>query len=158
MGKKQSNPPPPGIKFRPDPPSRPPYIRTAIKRPTGNNDIFPPPQGDSGIRNTINPYYSNKINNIDERLVLVEQTLAKLLIKHETEYNSRISQISHLRQYRSIIDHDVAFIIDENRELKEKIEKLEHFRDTTVGLWATDKPDLISNNLKEKYHLFEIKE
>lgn len=34
------------------------------------------------------------------------------------------------------------------------IKELEHHRDTTVGLWATDRPDLIKD---DKNLLFEIK-
>lgn len=37
-----------------------------------------------------------------------------------------------------------------------KIKKLEHHRDSTVGLWATDKPEKIPENIKHLF--FEIKE
>lgn len=36
----------------------------------------------------------------------------------------------------------------------ERVKELEHHRDTTVGLWATDRPDLIDD---PKKLLFEIK-
>ena len=38
-------------------------------------------------------------------------------------------------------------------DASERISKLEHFRDTTIGLWATDRPDLIDD---PKKLLFEI--
>ena len=38
--------------------------------------------------------------------------------------------------------------------LDEYIKSLEHHRDTTVGLWATDRPDLIED---PKNIMFEIK-
>ena len=40
-------------------------------------------------------------------------------------------------------------------DASERISKLEHFRDTTIGLWATDRPDLIDD---PKKLLFEITE
>ena len=39
----------------------------------------------------------------------------------------------------------------------EELKSLKHHRDSTVGLWATDRPELITDMRKEKYHLFEIK-
>jgi len=40
------------------------------------------------------------------------------------------------------------------KEAEEHIKKLEHHKDTTVGLWATDNPKLIND---PKNMLFEIK-
>jgi hypothetical protein len=39
------------------------------------------------------------------------------------------------------------------KEAEEYIKKLEHHRDTTVGLWATDRPDLVKDTKKI---MFEI--
>lgn len=58
---------------------------------------------------------------------------------------------------------NVGFYRTQHHEALEKwakkaeahIKKLEHHRDTTVGLWATDRPDLITD---PKNILFEIKE
>ena len=38
-----------------------------------------------------------------------------------------------------------------------ELQALKHHRDTTVGLWATDRPDLFTDEEKEKFHLFEVK-
>lgn len=40
-----------------------------------------------------------------------------------------------------------------NRQLKELL----HHRDTTIGLWATDRPDLLTDEEKKKCYLFEIR-
>ena len=40
------------------------------------------------------------------------------------------------------------------KKASQYIKKLEHHRDTTVGLWATDRPDLVTDTKKM---LFEIK-
>lgn len=37
----------------------------------------------------------------------------------------------------------------------DQIKELEYHRTTTVGLWATDRPDLIPDNIKDLF--FEIK-
>lgn len=42
---------------------------------------------------------------------------------------------------------------EEKDELAKYINKLEHHKDTTVGLWATDRPDLIKD---EKEVMFQI--
>lgn len=38
------------------------------------------------------------------------------------------------------------------------MKQLQHFKNSTVGLWATDRIDLFTYNDKEKYFMFEIKE
>lgn len=38
-----------------------------------------------------------------------------------------------------------------------EIEQLRHFKDTVIGLWATDRPDLFTDEEKEKFHLFQLK-
>jgi len=40
-----------------------------------------------------------------------------------------------------------------NKQLKELL----HHRDITIGLWATDRPDMLTNEEKEKCFLFEIR-
>jgi hypothetical protein len=47
-----------------------------------------------------------------------------------------------------------AYEIEKRSELHEQNIKLTHHKDTTVGLWATDRPDLIPDNIKELF--FEI--
>jgi hypothetical protein len=42
------------------------------------------------------------------------------------------------------------------KELTE-INKLRAFKDTVTGLWATDRPDLLTEEEKEKCHLFQLK-
>ncbi len=39
----------------------------------------------------------------------------------------------------------------------EQILELQHFKTTVVGLWATDRPDLLYDEEKLRCHLFEIK-
>lgn len=41
--------------------------------------------------------------------------------------------------------------------IEEKLKKLQHFKDTTIELWATDRPDLLTKEEKQKCHLFQIK-
>lgn len=38
------------------------------------------------------------------------------------------------------------------------MKKLLHHKETTVGLWATDRPDLFSKDQLEKFYMVEIKE
>jgi hypothetical protein len=38
-----------------------------------------------------------------------------------------------------------------------ELEQLRHFKDTVIGLWATDRPDLLTDEEKERCHLFQIK-
>jgi len=42
-----------------------------------------------------------------------------------------------------------------NEPLLSEVKKLLHHKDTTVGLWATDKPEMIPHALKEEY-FFQI--
>lgn len=44
----------------------------------------------------------------------------------------------------------------EVQSIEERIKRLEHHKDSTVGLWATDRPDLIPENIKDLF--FEIRE
>lgn len=41
-------------------------------------------------------------------------------------------------------------------QFEKEYKNLQHHKDTTVGLWATDRPDLIPQELKEKL-FFQIK-
>ena len=43
------------------------------------------------------------------------------------------------------------------KEAEEYIKKLEHYRDTTVGLWATDRPKLVSDPKKLMFQIRSIK-
>lgn len=47
-----------------------------------------------------------------------------------------------------------SYQVEKVSNLKGQNLKLEHHKDTTVGLWATDKPDLIPQEIKELF--FEI--
>jgi hypothetical protein len=58
---------------------------------------------------------------------------------------------SYIRLY---ICGKYSYIVEKQSEMKEQNKKLEHHKDTTVGLWATDRPDLIPKEIKEL--LFEI--
>ena len=44
-----------------------------------------------------------------------------------------------------------SYVVEKKSEFKEQNEKLLHHKDTTVGLWATDRPDLIPNEIKEMF-------
>ena len=44
-----------------------------------------------------------------------------------------------------------SYIIEKQSEIKEQNIKLMHRKDTTVGLWATDRPDLIPENIKDLF-------
>ena len=39
------------------------------------------------------------------------------------------------------------------KELLEEAKKLEHHKDTTVGLWATDRPDLVDDPKKIMFRI-----
>ena len=47
-----------------------------------------------------------------------------------------------------------SYIVEKQSEMKEQNIKLMHHKDTTVGLWATDKPDLIPESIKD--YFFQI--
>jgi hypothetical protein len=44
-----------------------------------------------------------------------------------------------------------GYIVEKQSELKEQNKKLMHHKDTTVGLWATDRPDLIPESVKDLF-------
>jgi len=44
-----------------------------------------------------------------------------------------------------------SYVITKRADIVEENKKLQHHKDTTVGLWATDRPDMIPDELKEKY-------
>lgn len=58
---------------------------------------------------------------------------------------------SYMRLY---IAGKYAYEVEKQSEMKERNNKLEHHKDTTVGLYATDRPDLIPEELKSLF--FEI--
>jgi hypothetical protein len=43
------------------------------------------------------------------------------------------------------------YVIEKQSELKEQNKKLLHYKDTTMGLWATDRPDLIPESIKDLF-------
>lgn len=55
---------------------------------------------------------------------------------------------SYMRLY---ICGKYKYQVVQNSDMKEQNKKLLHYKDTTVGLFATDRPDLIPNEIK---HLF----
>lgn len=44
-----------------------------------------------------------------------------------------------------------SYVVEKQSELKEQNKKLLHHKDTTVGLWATDRPDLIPESVKDLF-------
>ncbi len=44
-----------------------------------------------------------------------------------------------------------SYIVEKQSEIKEQNIKLMHHKVTTVGLWATDRPDLIPENIKDLF-------
>ena len=44
-----------------------------------------------------------------------------------------------------------SYIVEKQSEMKEQNIKLMHHKDTTVGLWATDRPDLIPGNIRDLF-------
>jgi hypothetical protein len=44
-----------------------------------------------------------------------------------------------------------SYIVEKQSEMKEQNIKLMHHKDTTVGLWATDRPDLIPESIKDLF-------
>ena len=47
-----------------------------------------------------------------------------------------------------------SYVVEKQSDLKEQNSKLLYHKDTTVGLWATDRPDLIPKEIKDMF--FEI--
>jgi hypothetical protein len=45
-----------------------------------------------------------------------------------------------------------------NRSIKDQTAELIHHKDTTCGLWATDRPDLIPSDIKELFFQIDFKE
>jgi|GEM_PF-5693066 len=48
-----------------------------------------------------------------------------------------------------------SYIVEKQSEIKEQNIKLLHHKDTTVGLWATDRPDLIPSEIKKLFFQIE---
>lgn len=58
---------------------------------------------------------------------------------------------SYMRLY---ICSKYSYEVEKQSEMKEQNKKFEHFKDRSVGLWATDRPDLIPESIKDLF--FEI--
>jgi len=50
------------------------------------------------------------------------------------------------------------YVVEKQSDLKEQNKVLLHHKDTTVGLWATDRPDLIPDNIKNLFFQIEFKD
>jgi hypothetical protein len=57
----------------------------------------------------------------------------------------------------SLDDFANGAVQDEIRSALRELEKLRHYKDSTVGLWATDRPDMFENIDIQKHHMFELK-
>ena len=55
---------------------------------------------------------------------------------------------SYMRLY---IVGKYAYEVEKQSKMKERYNKLEHHKDTTVGLYATDRPDLIPEEIKSLF-------
>ena len=55
---------------------------------------------------------------------------------------------SYMRLY---IAGKYAYEVEKQSEMKERNNRLKHHKDTTVGLYATDRPDLIPEELKSLF-------
>jgi hypothetical protein len=55
---------------------------------------------------------------------------------------------SYMRLY---IVGKYSYEVEKQSEMKEQNIKLMHHKDTTVGLWATDRPDLIPESIKDLF-------
>lgn len=55
---------------------------------------------------------------------------------------------SFLRLY---VHKEYKYTIEKESDLYAKLKRLEHHKDTTVGLWATDKPELIPQEIKDLF-------
>lgn len=49
------------------------------------------------------------------------------------------------------LNESMRNLLKKNAELKNEVKRLEHFKTTTLGLWATDRPDIIPEDLKKEY-------
>lgn len=56
---------------------------------------------------------------------------------------------------RLYIATEYNYMVEQNPIIESKLKDLEHHKDTTVGLWATDKPELIPESLKDMFFLIE---
>ncbi len=55
---------------------------------------------------------------------------------------------SYMRLY---IVGEYSYEVEKQSEVKEQNVKLGHHKDTTVGLWATDKPNMIPDEIKDLF-------
>jgi len=52
---------------------------------------------------------------------------------------------------RCYINGIYSYVVEKQSDMKVQNNKLLHYKDSTVGLWVTDRPDLIPDDIK---HLF----
>ena len=62
---------------------------------------------------------------------------------------------SYMNRY---IKGNYSYIVTKQANDKSKIEDLEHYKTLTAGMWATDRPDLIPENIKHLFVQLEYKE
>ena len=77
-------------------------------------------------------------------------------INDNLEYDTPFKAATHLLEEvpTSQIEQMVELLMESIYELNEENKHLQHHKDTTIGLWATDKPEDI---IDTKNYLFEIK-
>jgi len=73
-------------------------------------------------------------------LIDIEKTLAEARRLHDI--------------YPDPYQMDVIAVIE---QLQAENKRLQHFRDTSVGLWATDRPEKLTKEERDRCCLFELK-
>lgn len=56
------------------------------------------------------------------------------------------------------VSREYSYVVEKQSEITERNKKLEHHKDTTVGLYATDRPDLIPTELKSLFFCISYNE
>ena len=79
----------------------------------------------------------------------IKTEITKLLSLHTTTAYIKGSCGELVDSFMAIDSDSFSKISEEI--YKKYIKNLQHNKDTTVGLWATDRPDMIPYELKEKY-------
>lgn len=46
---------------------------------------------------------------------------------------------------------EYSYVVEEKESVQYELDSLRHHKDTTVGLWATDRPELIPEEVKELF-------
>ena len=79
------------------------------------------------------------------------------MLEQKRKYKMKKPTVDDFRQAFPNIGYDLSAYVHAleiwAEEAEKTIKKLEHYRDTTVGLYATDRPDLVKD---EKGLLFEL--